>query len=477
MRALVIALALAAALAVPGLANASPPANDQFAGATPIAALPFTDSADTLELTTELSEPLPCWFVSQTAWWSYTAPADGAIRVDAALSSVSANLNVYRAVGGGISGLNFLGCAYFGGSATLSVEAGQTYYFQAENISGGGQGTLRLRVAEIPAPPNDDFADARVVSSLPYSDEQESASATVEPGEQTLPPGGPTIVASTWYSFTAPETRLYVLDGSVPCQGASIAASTGDTLGGLSGVAYGYGSRALLQAQAGTTYRIQLARGFTTCSGTMRLNVRAAQPLNVSFWNSPFDPSSFDTTQFSNGSWDPEGMPITSVHWDLGDGTTSTDWNLGHRFAADGDYAVRIDVATADGRSGSSTRTIQVRTHDVGIAKLTVPQSASAGQTKPITVGITNARYAETVTVRLMRSVPGGGWDQVGSLTQATPVRGGGRTTAFSINYTFTAADAAIGKVTFRAIAELNGARDALPADNDVAALATKVNR
>jgi hypothetical protein len=34
-------------------------------------------------------------------------------------------------------------------------------------------------------------------------------------------------------------------------------------------------------------------------------------------------------------------------------------------------------------------------------------------------------------------------------------------------NYTFTAADARIGKVTFKVIANLVGARDALPADNE----------
>ena len=41
MRALLIVLALGVALAAPALADASPPANDQFAGATAIAALPY----------------------------------------------------------------------------------------------------------------------------------------------------------------------------------------------------------------------------------------------------------------------------------------------------------------------------------------------------------------------------------------------------------------------------------------------------
>ena len=65
----------------------------------------------------------------------------------------------------------------------------------------------------------------------------------------------------------------------------------------------------------------------------------------------------------------------------------------------------------------------------------------------------------------------------VGSLTQVVPVRASNRTTDFSFSYTFADADAQIGKVTFKAVANLLGARDALPADNQAVALPTKVNR
>jgi hypothetical protein len=56
------------------------------------------------------------------------------------------------------------------------------------------------------------------------------------------------------------------------------------------------------------------------------------------------------------------------------------------------------------------------------------------------------------------------------------PVRGGNHTAPFSFNYTFTSDDAAIGKVTFKAIANLVSARDALPADNEAIASPTKVS-
>jgi hypothetical protein len=85
-------------------------------------------------------------------------------------------------------------------------------------------------------------------------------------------------------------------------------------------------------------------------------------------------------------------------------------------------------------------------------------------------------RYAETVEVQLFRSVPGG-FQQFGSLTQSVPMNPKNGTTDFAFSYTFTADDATIGKVTFRAVAVISGARDALPADNEAIAPPTKVSR
>ena len=56
----------------------------------------------------------------------------------------------------------------------------------------------------------------------------------------------------------------------------------------------------------------------------------------------------------------------------------------------------------------------------------------------------------------LFKSVPGR-FQQVGVLTQSVPVRPGGRTTDFAFSYTFTADDAQVGKVTFKAVANSPG--------------------
>ena len=131
---------------------------------------------------------------------------------------------------------------------------------------------------------------------------------------------------------------------------------------------------------------------------------------------------------------------------------------------------MKLTVGTSDGRGASTTQILHVRTHDVAISKLSVPQSAASGQTRSITVGVTDSRYPENVQVQLFKNDA-----LVGTLTQQVPVRGANRTTSFSFNYTFTSDDAALGKVTFRAVATIAGPRDALPSDNTAIALPTKV--
>ena len=72
-----------------------------------------------------------------------------------------------------------------------------------------------------------------------------------------------------------------------------------------------------------------------------------------------------------------------------------------------------------------------------------MPTSARAGQTRSITVGVSDKRYPETVQVHLLKSNSQGGFDQVGTLTQSTPVTTGKSATSFAFSYTFTASDVA----------------------------------
>jgi hypothetical protein len=167
-------------------------------------------------------------------------------------------------------------------------------------------------------------------------------------------------------------------------------------------------------------------------------------------------------------------MSIASCAWDFGDGATTEGCYATHRFAKDGDYTVKHTATTPDGRTGTVSQVVSVRTHDVAAVHVAAPTAARVGQTRPITVNIKNNLYPERVEVQLHKSVPGG-YELVSVTNQNIPVRLGNRTTAVSFSYTFTQADANIGKVTFKAVVNLIDARDVLPGDNEAISPPTKV--
>jgi hypothetical protein len=122
---------------------------------------------------------------------------------------------------------------------------------------------------------------------------------------------------------------------------------------------------------------------------------------------------------------------------------------------------------------------VQVRTHDVTVIKVEAPMWEKVGRTERITVSVVNATpYAETVRIDLYRSVAGGGFEYVATLTKNSPSdRRGDRPTRFIFNYTFTSDDASIGKVIFRVVATIEGAPDAFPQDNERLSSLTIIKR
>ena len=485
---LAFALLMGTALALPGAPTAvsqspipPPPTNDNFANAIVIGALPFSDTRDISGATTEPGEPQPC-SVGQTVWYSITPAANAVVRADMAGSSFfDTSFNVYRAVGPGFGGLNFVGCAQFGGSVTFSVQAGTTYYVQAGRFFGGG-GNLQVNLQEIPPPPNDNFSNATLIAAPPFSDTVDTAGASREAGEPTSSCAQFNEPAGTvWYAFTPGESRSVsaFVDNTFFFFSTDVAVYTGNSLNNLVevGCRSSFGGRLTFRANQGTTYYFQVA-GLFGQGGSLRFNLIVTPPPEANFGFFPSDPSVFDPVQFFDQSFDPGEVGFQSRTWDFGDGTTltTTDCCPTHRYTADGDYTVQLTVTTFDGRTASTSPVVQVRTHDVAITKFSVPKAASAGQTRQIVVGINSRRYLENVEVQLFKSVPGG-FQSVGTLNQFVPVRPSNRTTNFNFSYTFTSEDANVGKVTFKAVANIVGARDALPADNEAIARPTKVTR
>jgi len=469
-----LALIVAAlAFALPSAANAAPPGNDDLASATSVAILPFSDSVDLSEATLEGGEPGgPCWPLAGTSWYRLQSSQNTIARISTS-AGFDRSVNVFRQNGSGFGGLSFIGCNYNTADLTLSLVGGDTYYVQVGRTPWTSGGVLGLSINVVPPPPNDAFADARSIGSLPYSDTVDMLASTLEAGEPT-PSGLGAFQGTAWWSFTVQQSGP-LLVGTVGCCGTTnLGVYTGNAVESLTEVPLtrSYG-RAIFQATAGQTYRIQLGHNGLYYGSQQGISLDRAPDPVVAIYSSPLDPSSYDVIGFYGSGYDPAGFQVDSWSWTFGDGGSATGQTPSHRYLADGDFQAKVTMTTIDGRSASSTTTVHVKTHDVGIVKFVVPQTGQAGKTKTITVDVSSSRYVENVSVQLLRSIPGG-FDPVGSSVQLVAVRK--QATSFVFSYTFRPEDAALGKVTFKAVAAINGARDALPADNEVVALPTKVS-
>lgn len=335
--------------------------------------------------------------------------------------------------------------------------------------------SLAMPAAVLAAPSNDNFVDAQLIGNLPFSVYHDTSGATFEADEPYPTCGSGAPLKTAWFAYTPASNMTLMPRVNYYYFPTLLAVYTGSSLADLSQVRCGlYYETASFQAQAGTTYYFQVA-GLYGDEGTIPFSIDMAPPPQVNAYFYPSDPSVFDNVSFNASVYDPANIYGQTYAWTISDGTSSDQGGFYHQFASDGDYNVNLLVTTSDGRSNSSAQTIQVRTRDVSISKLSVPQMASTNQTKTINVEVKNNRYADYVQVALYKGLPGGGEQLIGTLMIYVPARAT-KPTVFKFTYTFTSADVSVGKVIFRATANLVNGRDALPSDN-TSIMTTIVNR
>jgi hypothetical protein len=450
-----------------------PPANDDFENATSINGFPFSDSVDIANATLQLGEPAGCAYQTvKSVWYTLTPQTSGSVSMTAS-NLYDIELSAYRDTGAGLGGLLALACAYQS-SLSFPVEAGVTYYILGRSAV-STSGTLVLNGSFILPPPNDDFADATAVGAVPFSDTTSNAATTTEPGEAVCPNSNH---GTVWYSLVPSATGSFTARASGG--GPVLGLYQGNNLASLTQIACSsnyYPALLTFHADAGSRYFVQVSASYYPVDTLFELF--ATPSPNADFFWGPQNANIFTTVYFYDTSTDPGGVGFAPAHWDFGDGATAEGRNASHQFAKDGDYTVTMTTTTLDGRTANTSKVVSIRTHDIGIAKLTVPTAASAGQTRAITVGVSNHRYPESGVVTLWKGAYP--FNQVISQLEgvAIPVLPGGRTTNFTFTYTFTAQDAAVGKVTFGAAVGIwiSGIPDAYPADNSVIATPTRVTR
>jgi PKD domain len=413
-----------------------------------------------------------CWPMAGSSWYQLQPAQALALRITSS-APFDRTINVYRQNSAGLGGLSFVGCGYsFQSDLLVNLSGGSTYYVQVGRTPWTGLGSVSLTLAALAPPSNDAFSDAHSVGSLPYFEVVDMRGATVETAEP-MPTGVGSFQGTAWWSFASTQSGPMLVGDAGCCANRNVGVYTGGALGSLVEVPVTrWSGRAIFQASADQTYYIQL--GHNGVSGSqIGITLDVAPKPSVMEFHHPSDPSAYDTIGYFASAFDPAGFPVESFSWSFGDGGTAEGQSASHRYLADGSYSVTITMTMIDGRTASSTSIVVVKTHDVSITRLVAPQTAQAGRSKTITVEVKAARYDENVSVQLWRSVPGG-FEPVGSSMQLVPARR--QATPFVFSYTFRPEDQAIGKVTFKATASIVGARDALPADNEVVALPTKVS-
>lgn len=455
-----------------------PPTNDDFESSRPIEVFPFTDTVDISNATLETGEPAGCqqgYPYQKSVWYAITPESSGALTFSA-VGLGDVELSAHTLAGSGLGGLTPLQCRYQS-SLTFPVSAGQTYYLLARTTV-STSGSLELSGSLTLPPANDLFAEATSIQMIPFSDVTSNAASTTEPNEPACPDGGH---GSVWYSVEPSATgslsvRATSSFGAGPVvgvyQGADVASLTQRGCASDSSAA-----TVTFPAIAGSTYLIQVGARFYPVD--IQVDVFPTPAPVADFWWGPENANVFTSISFADTSSDPGGVGFGPAHWTFGDGSSAVGSNVNHTYSEDGDFTVSMTTTTQDGRSATTSKVVPVRTHDIGIVKFSVPTSARAGQTRTITVGVGNRRYAEVGVVTVWKGAfPN--QQVVAQLEGVTiPVQAAGKTTNFSFNYTFTAQDVAVGKVTFGAAVGIwiAGIPDAYPADNAVIATPTRVMR
>lgn len=205
-------------------AYAAVPPNDNFANATVITGsngtLSGTPTATNVDATVETGEPEPGGAIARkSVWYAWTPPTTAHLRVSVKNSDFDAMLSIYT--GSSLRTLTEIDDIDGSMAATDTYygQAGIAYYIRVDGYAYPGDdptGLITLQWTTIPAPPNDNFANAAVISgssgTLSGTPTTTNVSATKEPGEPDFQPDYP--LTSVWYVWTAPSNAVLQIGSS-----------------------------------------------------------------------------------------------------------------------------------------------------------------------------------------------------------------------------------------------------------------------
>ena len=342
-RALRLAAAVTAAVFFIQTSHAAPPANDNFASSRLVTGASGSVTGTNVEATKQAGEPDHAADPGgQSVWFRWTAPSSGPFQFNTVDSDFDTTIGIYTGAtvatlvevasnDEAIEGL--VSRVYF------QATAGTVYRIAVDGYEGGNgfaeEGNITLSWGAIPAPANDAFAAATVITGVSGGEDVNIAGATKETNEPDHfgSPGG----SSVWYSWTAPLTGQVTFSLPYTEFNPLLAVYTGNTLATLNEEAAG-DFEVQFNVTGGTTYRIALDTDGGIGEATLLWNLLA---LHDSFENAVVITGASGTRTDSN-----VGATRQLDEPDHGPGAGSTMW---YRWTAPADGLVSMIPRQASG--------------------------------------------------------------------------------------------------------------------------------
>ncbi len=241
-----------------------PPANDAFADRITISGNPVFVDGTTVSASVEANEPVGA---INSVWFSWTAPATGALSISCADPTFSMNPQVNAYTGTTLAGLSqeLSISGWWNFPQTLNANAGVTYQIRVHGAF-PPNGPFRLGITQ--GAPNDLFANAINLGSTPSGTspsfiDSGTATESGEPDGFTAGPF-PNPNNSIWWQWTAPSADLVSFDTFGSTLDTVLEVFTGSSVNSLTSVAKSEDantdghSRVSFVPTPGTTYRIRV---------------------------------------------------------------------------------------------------------------------------------------------------------------------------------------------------------------------------
>jgi hypothetical protein len=331
-------VAVAAALTLPALAHAAPPANDSYTTPEAISGATGTVFGTRAEATAEDAET-PSMPHYHSIWYAWTSPGYGTVSFDTAGTAWAWVFEDGRLE---TQSMMINGQRY----GFFNVKAGVTYLVGLDDWTDGGPTQFGWSYTETPPPPaNDDWTSPQPLEGASDTVALDTRGATRQSCDGDLGYG-----YSVWYSWVAPDsgeltiqaitdTRgtiagVYTYDGSTPCA-VQIARSGGDP--GVANVVAGQRYLFGVDTWGDTGGPTSFTYAFATVERPVNDDFANATPLGSQHRGSvsgsalhatqePGEPPLGPKTVWY--AWTPDVSGVASVDFKLGDGAVYTGKSL-----------------------------------------------------------------------------------------------------------------------------------------------------